>query len=43
MNAIFDPDYAEGFSDVLRQRLERMNPPFGRITDLGQKTLKLDN
>ena len=43
MNAIFDPAEASAFSDVVRQRLERMRPPFGRRFDPAQKTLRLDD
>ena len=42
MNAIFDPAEAGAFSDVVRQRLDRMRPPFGRRFDPAQKTLGLD-
>ena len=43
MNAIFDPGQADAFSDVVRQRLDRMRPPFGRRFDPAQRTLKLDD
>ena len=43
MNAIFDPGETDSFSDVVRQRLDRMRPPFGRQFDPAQRTLKLDD
>ena len=43
MNAIFDPAEAGAFPDVVRQRLERMTPPFGRQVHPGQKPLFLDD
>ena len=43
MDAIFDPADANAFSDVVRQRLDRMRPPFGRRVNPAQKTLNLDN
>ena len=30
LNAIFDPDMSADFNRILRRRLDRMNPPFGR-------------
>ena len=42
MNVIFDPTETGAFSDVVRQRLERMRPPFGRRFDPAQETLRLD-
>ena len=42
MNAIFDPSKASGYNSIVRQRLDRMNPPFGLQSDSGQKTLGLN-
>ena len=42
MNVIFDSEEASGFGEVVRQRLEKMSPPFGRHFDLAQRTLRLD-
>ncbi|MDE2933836.1 MAG: hypothetical protein OXS47_08205 [Chloroflexota bacterium] len=44
LNAIFDPDMSADFNRVLRRRLDRMNPPFGRrppSRDPGQHTLDI--
>ena len=35
VNAVFDPDHAELFLEVLNRRLERMNVPFGRHREEG--------
>ena len=43
MNAIFDPAEASAFGDVVRQRLDRMRPPFGRRIEPAQRTLELDD
>ena len=43
MNAIFDPREVGAFSEVVRRRLERMKPPFGRQVDPAQRTLRLDD
>ena len=42
MDAIFDPRETGAFSDVVRQRLDRMRPPFGRWLNPAQKTFRLD-
>ena len=39
MNAIFDPVEAGAFRDLVRQRLDRMTPPFGRHVHPGKRHL----
>ena len=42
INAVFDPDMSAQFNRLLRRRIDRMNPPFGRSRNLDAVQQTLD-